>query len=69
MRGNRCRGVQDWKRIAWTSEAECGQDPGAWAPSMVVSFPLELTYEFPHISWVLRPCGPFQFLDSGIRRV
>lgn len=34
-----------------------------------MSFPLVPPYEFSHISWILRPYGPFHFLDSRIQKV
>lgn len=40
--------VRDQNRTTWGLEAEHGPDPALSAPRVVMSFPLELTYEFPH---------------------
>lgn len=55
--------MQDWKRIPRGFQAEHGPDKGHCTPSVVVAFPLELTNEFSHRSWMLRPMA---FSNSSI---
>lgn len=59
----------DQNRITWGLEAEHGLDPGLWAPNVVMTFPLELTDEFPYRPWILRPCSPFQSLVAEVKVV